>query len=138
MADTFSKTERTKTMSAVKSADTKPEILVRRYLFAQGLRFRKNVSNLPGKPDVVLPKFKTIIFIHGCFWHGHAICGKTIPESNKQYWTGKISRNIQRDKDNKATLKKMGWRVITIWECQLKNKEVLKQSLSSLLKQITG
>jgi len=136
MADTFSENERTRIMSAVKSADTKPELIVRKFLFSNGLRFRKNVPNLPGKPDIVLPKYKTIVLIHGCFWHGHGVCGKTIPASNREYWTSKISRNIQRDKQNEQALLSLGWRVITLWECQLKNKQLSQQTLISLVSQI--
>jgi len=136
MADTFSENERTRIMSAVKSADTKPELIVRKFLFSNGLRFRKSVPNLPGKPDIVLPKYKTIVLIHGCFWHGHGVCGKTIPASNREYWTSKISRNIQRDKQNEQALLSLGWRVITLWECQLKNKQLSQQTLISLVSQI--
>ncbi len=136
MADTFSESERTRIMSAVKSADTKPEIIVRKFLFSKGLRFRKNVPNLPGKPDIVLPKFKTIILIHGCFWHGHGVCGKTIPASNREYWTSKISRNIQRDKQNKQALLALGWKVITLWECEIRNRNIAGESLAALLLKI--
>ncbi|MDR0304402.1 MAG: DNA mismatch endonuclease Vsr [Chitinispirillales bacterium] len=124
--DTFSKSKRSEIMSKVSGKDTKPEILVRKYLFSKGFRFRKNVANLPGKPDIVLPKYKTVIFIHGCFWHGHKNCeAAKLPTSNIDYWTKKISSNIKRDLKNEESLKIAGWNVIFIWECELKagNKE---------------
>ena len=108
-------------MASVRSTETKPEIAVRKFLFSKGYRFRKNVKSLPGKPDIILPKYKTIILIHGCFWHGHKNCSAaTLPKSNKQYWKNKIQKNIDRDVRNKKTLKGLGWNVITVWECQLK------------------
>lgn len=110
-------------MSKVSGKDTKPEVLVRKYLFSHGFRYRKNVKNLPGKPDVVLPKYKTIIFIHGCFWHGHEGCeAAKLPASNIEYWTKKVSSNIGRDSQNIETLKILGWNVIVVWECELKTK----------------
>jgi DNA mismatch endonuclease (patch repair protein) len=121
--DTFSKSKRSDIMSKVSGKDTKPEVLVRKYLFSHGFRYRKNVKNLPGKPDVVLPKYKTIIFIHGCFWHGHEGCeAAKLPASNIEYWTKKVSSNIGRDSQNIETLKILGWNVIVVWECELKTK----------------
>ena len=108
-------------MRAVKSKDTKPEIALRKALFALGLRYRLNVKELPGKPDLVFPKHKTVIFVHGCFWHGHRCKrGARAPKSNAEYWSAKIARNKARDKKNAAALKKLGWRVVTVWECELK------------------
>lgn len=110
-------------MSKVSGKDTKPEILVRKYLFSHGFRYRKNAKNLPGKPDIVLPKYKTIIFIHGCFWHGHEGCESAkLPASNIEYWTKKVSSNINRDSQNVEALKTLGWNVIVVWECELKTK----------------
>ena len=106
-------------MAKIKSKDTKPEWIVRRYLYSHGYRYRKNVKGLPGTPDVVLRKYGVIIFVHGCFWHGHAVDGH-IPHSNSDFWKKKIERNKRRDEYNKAILLKMGWNVMTIWECQLK------------------
>ncbi len=108
-------------MRAVKGKDTKPEVALRKALFALGLRYRINVKNLPGKPDIVFPKHKTVIFVHGCFWHGHACKrGRRAPKQNAEYWSAKIARNRVRDKKNAAALKKLGWRVITVWECEMK------------------
>lgn len=106
-------------MAKIKSKDTKPEWIVRRYLYSHGYRYRKNVKGLPGTPDVVLRKYGVIIFVHGCFWHGHAVDGH-IPHSNSDFWKKKIERNKRRDEYNRAILLKMGWNVMTIWECQLK------------------
>lgn len=117
--DIWSKKKRSAVMAKIRSKDTKPEWIVRRYLFSRGYRYRKNVKGLPGTPDIVLRKYGIVIFIHGCFWHGHELDGH-IPHSNSDYWRKKIERNQQRDKNNKEALKKMGWSVITVWECQLK------------------
>jgi len=134
--DTFPKSKRSEIMSKVLSKDTKPEILVRKYLFSKGFRYRKNVDNLPGKPDIVLPKYKTIIFIHGCFWHGHKNCeAAKLPASNVDYWTKKISSNIKRDFKIKKKLKLLGWNVFVIWECELK-KENKKKKLSMLVNRL--
>lgn len=112
-------------MSRIRSKDTKPEETVRKFLFSQGFRYRKNVKKLPGCPDVVLPKYKTVIFINGCFWHVHEGCPNFIwPENNKDYWIKKLSGNIKRDKQNYQLLSERGWRVITIWECELKNEKI--------------
>jgi len=136
MADIFDKYTRSNIMAKVKSINTKPEILVRKFLFANGFRYRLNDKRYPGKPDIVLPKYKTIIFIHGCFWHGHNVCGKTIPASNTEYWTAKIARNIARDQTNKLKLKDLGWNVITLWECEIKNKQIAENALKILLAKI--
>jgi DNA mismatch endonuclease (patch repair protein) len=124
-------------MAKVSSKDTKPEIVVRKYLFSKGFRYRKNVKDLPGKPDIVLPKYKTIIFIHGCFWHGHEGCeAAKLPASNVDYWIKKISSNIKRDTHNRQSLNILGWNVITVWECELKVKNKLKR-LSLLVDEIS-
>jgi len=134
--DNFSKSKRSEIMSKVSGKDTKPEILVRKYLFSKGFRYRKNVSNLPGKPDIVLPKYKTVIFVHGCFWHGHKNCeAARLPESNIEYWTKKLTSNNKRDLKNKKLLKLLGWNVIIIWECELINKKRNKR-LNILLNKI--
>ena len=125
-------------MATISGVETKPEIEVRKFLFSKGFRFRKNVKTLPGKPDIVLPKYKTIILIHGCFWHGHKNCKKsTLPTSNTEFWKQKIEANIVRDKKVKQTLKEAGWKVITIWECRLKNKKTFENTMISLLKQLS-
>lgn len=121
MADVHDADTRSYNMSCVKSKNTKPEIWVRKYLFAGGFRYRINVKKLPGTPDIVLPKYKTAIFVNGCFWHGHKNCRYfVIPKTRTEWWLDKINRNIDRDQANILALKKSGWRVITIWECQLK------------------
>ena len=122
MADNHSKEIRSMNMSHIRSTNSKPEEIVRKYLFSKGLRYRKNVRTLPGKPDIVLPKYKTIVFVNGCFWHRHD-CGRFVmPSSNTEYWEKKINGNVERDKTNIALLEEQGWRVIVIWECQLKKK----------------
>lgn len=121
MADVHDADTRSYNMSCVKSKNTKPEIWVRKYLFACGFRYRINVKKLPGTPDIVLPKYKTAIFVNGCFWHGHKNCRYfVIPKTRTEWWLDKINRNIDRDQANILALKKSDWRVITIWECQLK------------------
>ena len=117
--DIWSKKKRSAVMAKIRSKDTKPEWIVRRYLFSRGYRYRKNVKGLPGTPDIVLRKYGIVIFIHGCFWHGHEVDG-SIPRSNREYWQKKIDDNRRRDERNKEVLKQMGWRVMTVWECQLK------------------
>ena len=120
--DVHSKETRSYNMSRIRSTNTKPEEIVRKYLFSHGFRYRKNDKRLPGTPDIVLPKYKTVIFINGCFWHGHNQCKYfVIPKSNTEFWFNKINRNIERDTLNIDKLKSLGWNVITIWECELKN-----------------
>lgn len=121
-ADIFTAEKRSAIMRAVKSSNTKPEIALRKALFALGYRYRINAKGLPGKPDIVFPKYKTVIFVHGCFWHGHDCKrGSRIPKTNRAYWTEKIARNKARDIKNADALSKLGWRVITLWECELKS-----------------
>ena len=119
--DKLTKEQRHKCMSAIKGRNTKPELLVRKFLFSRGFRYRLNHPRLPGHPDLVLRKYKTVIFVNGCFWHGHKNCRYfVIPKTRTEWWLDKINRNIDRDQANILALKKSGWRVITIWECQLK------------------
>ena len=123
-------------MSHVRGKDTKPEVMVRQYLFANGFRYRLYRKDLPGKPDIVLPKYKTVVFINGCFWHGHSGCKyATIPEANHDFWLAKISGNIERDKSNRAKLFELGWKVIEIWQCELKPK-FREQTLNNLLTEL--
>ena len=122
LADNHSKEVRSMNMSHIRSKNTKPEELVRKYLFSKGFRYRKNARKLPGCPDIVLPKYKTAIFVNGCFWHKHNCPRFVWPSSNQEYWIPKISRNVQRDQEHYQELKKSGWRVLVIWECQLKKK----------------
>lgn len=125
--DIWDKKKRSAVMAKIRSRDTKPEWIVRRYLFSRGYRYRKNVKGLPGTPDIVLRKYGIVIFIHGCFWHGHEVDGH-IPHSNSDFWQKKIERNKLRDARDKEALKQMGWCVMTVWECQLK-PVVRKQTL---------
>lgn len=125
-------------MSRIKGKDTKPEVMVRKYLFSQGFRYRKNDKRFPGTPDIVLPKYKTCIFVNGCFWHGHEKCRYfVIPKTNTEFWLNKINRNIERDNENFNTLEKTGWKVIVVWECQLKKdkRETTLAKLVSVIKQ---
>jgi len=119
--DVHDKKTRSYNMSRIKGKNTKPEELVRKYLFAQGFRYRKNDKRLPGSPDIVLPKYKTVIFVNGCFWHGHTDCKYFVwPKSNEEFWRHKITNNIQRDIKKRHLLESQGWRVLVIWECELK------------------
>ena len=136
MADVLSKEQRQRCMSHIKSKDTKPEILVRRFLFANGFRFRLHRKDLPGKPDIVLPKYKMAIFINGCFWHGHRGCRyASIPETNRDFWLSKIRGNVQRDKITYQRLNGLGWLVIEIWQCELKPK-TKDQTLNNLITEL--
>lgn len=123
MADNHIKEIRSKNMSHIRSSNSKPEELVRKYLFSKGFRYRKNDRSLQGCPDIVLPKYKTVIFVNGCFWHKHDCPRFVWPSSNTEYWYPKINKNVERDKDNAKTLKRLGWKVITVWECELKKKD---------------
>jgi len=123
-------------MSKISGEETKPEIVVRKYLFSKGFRYRKNTKELPGKPDIVLAKYKTVIFIHGCFWHGHNCKAGKLPETRKEFWGNKISQTKVRDRKNLLSLQKMGWKVITVWQCELKNEKLKNQRLINIEKQI--
>ena len=132
MADVHSKEQRRFNMQQIKGKHTKPELLVRKYLHAQGFRYKLHDNSLPGKPDLVLPKYKTVIFIHGCFWHGHNNCRYfTIPKTRTEWWTEKIAKNKANDQKAVKQLKKEGWNVITVWECKLKPSK-LEQTLELL------
>ena len=127
MTDVHNKKTRSYNMSQIKSKNTLPELLVRKFLFKNGFRYRLHVKKLAGKPDIVLPKYQTIIFVQGCFWHGHKNCKYfSIPQTRTKWWTAKINVNITNDEKAKKTLKKDGWKVIEIWECQLKSKKIEK------------
>ncbi len=118
--DIFSPEKRSAIMRAVKSENTKPELTLRKALFALGYRYRLNKKDLPGKPDLVFPKHRCVVFVHGCFWHGHHCKrGSRTPKSNVDYWRRKIDRNRRRDQENALALNELGWRVITVWECEL-------------------
>lgn len=118
MPDNLAKEKRSWNMSLIRAKNTKPEIMVRKALHAAGFRFRLHVNDLPGKPDVVLPKWNTVIFVHGCFWHRHAGCKRcSNPKSNQDYWENKFRNNLERDKKHQEALEKQGWKVIVLWEC---------------------
>lgn len=137
MADNHSKEVRSYNMSKIQSKNTKPEEIVRKYLFSKGLRYRKNDRRYSGHPDLVLPKYKTAVFVNGCFWHMHEGCPDfVLPKSNIDYWLPKLMRNKQRDAQNIHMLESKGWAVIVVWECELK-KGVREQRLIELYAQIT-
>lgn len=132
MADNHSKESRSYNMSRIKAKNTTPEIIVRKFLFHKGFRFRIHVQNLPGKPDIILPKYRTVIFVNGCFWHGHTNCRYfIIPKTRTDWWKNKILRTKSRDIIEHKILKDMGFKVLIIWECQLK-KNIATQTLNAL------
>jgi DNA mismatch endonuclease (patch repair protein) len=132
MPDVHSKEIRSFNMSRIKGKNTKPEMLVRKFLFSEGFRFRIHDKKLPGKPDIVMPKYRTIVFINGCFWHGHDSCRYFIlPKTNSDWWAEKINRTVSADAEALDKLRKDGWHVITIWECDLK-KETRERTLAAL------
>jgi len=134
MTDVFSQEERSWIMSRVKGRDTKPEILVRSFIFRMGFRFRIHRSDLPGTPDIVLPRHSMVIFVHGCFWHGHKHCPRSKrPTTNKNFWNEKLDGNIKRDERYRRVLRQMGWKVLIIWECETKNPEKLLRKLERFL-----
>jgi DNA mismatch endonuclease (patch repair protein) len=129
VADTFSPEQRSRVMSRIRSSNTSPEKIVRSYLHACGYRFRLHRKDLPGKPDIILTRFKTAIFVHGCFWHQCPLCkGGRLPKSNLSYWEAKLKKNQERDKRNLAAFEKLGWQAIVVWECELD-----EESLRSLI-----
>lgn len=124
-------------MASISGKDTKPEITVRSLLFKKGFRFRKNVKTLPGKPDIVLPKYKTVVFIHGCFWHGHKNCKKAVlPTTNLEFWLAKINANAIRDRKTVKKLRELQWKVMTVWECEVSNKSKSDRAVEKLTKRI--
>ncbi len=135
MADLLSPEKRSWNMSRIHAKDTSIEVKVRKFLFSQGFRYRKNVASLPGKPDLVFPKYRAVVFIHGCFWHRHDGCkGASIPKSRQDYWLPKFDRNVENDKKHYQSLKEMGWRPIVIWECEV-NKH-FEATMDSLVREI--
>ena len=133
MADTMTPEQRSRCMAAIKGKDTKPEMIVRKYLFSRGLRYRVQVRKLPGNPDIVLPKYKTVIFVDGCFWHGHEGCRYfRLPKSNVEFWKSKIERNVARDARNEEELKSLGWRILRVWECDIRKVSGREEYLQKL------
>ena len=123
-------------MSRIHSTNTKPEEYVRKFLFSEGFRYRKNDKRYPGKPDIVLPKFHTVVFVNGCFWHAHDCNEGHIPKSNSSYWEKKLQNNVARDQKNYDLLKKDGWRIIVVWECELKTESMRQARCAALTKEI--
>lgn len=137
MADTVTPEQRRRIMAAVKGKDTKPEMLVRRFLHAAGFRYRLHDRKLPGCPDLVFPSLHTVVFIHGCFWHGHENCKYArLPKSNVDFWRSKILRNSERDSRVRIELEKQSWNVIVIWECDLRNKSHREETLEKVAKEL--
>ena len=138
MTDVHSIAVRSYNMSRIKGKDTKPELIVRKFLFSKGFRYRIHDKKLPGKPDLVLPKYKTVIFIDGCFWHGHENCKYfVVPKTRTEWWSEKINRNIINDKQSAKLLKENGWNILNVWECELK-KDKINETLNRLVTAITG
>lgn len=138
MAKTDGPKTRSYNMSRIRAKDTIPEMLVRKFLYANGFRYRIHDKKLAGKPDIVLQKYRTAILINGCFWHGHQNCKRaSLPKTNEAFWSEKIRRNLERDKKNLLELRILGWRVITIWQCELKNKEVFKSKMDFLIRSLS-
>lgn len=143
MTDIVSKEVRSRMMSGIKGKNTKPELFIRRALFAVGFRYRLHDAKLAGRPDLVFPQYKTVLFINGCFWHGHQCSLFKIPTSNRDFWVNKISKNKENDLSNKEILINSGWKVVTIWECSIRGKQRLKldeliTTVSSFIKEING
>ena len=134
--DIYGAIKRSEIMSKISGKETKPEIIVRRYLHSNGFRFIKNDRRLPGKPDIVLPKFKTAVFVHGCFWHGHDCKSAKLPQTRKEFWERKINDTKKRDARNLEHLKELGWGTIIIWECELKNQQIRNTRMKRLITQI--
>lgn len=132
MTDIFSKKKRSEIMSRIASKETKPEVQIRKALFKKGFRYRKNVKTLPGTPDIVLAKYKTVIFINGCFWHGHNCKKGALPTTRVEFWIEKIGKNKDRDLRNIIDLKNEGWKVITVWQCEISNKNLLDLKIAEL------
>ena len=134
--DSLTKEKRSWNMSRIRSNDTTPELAVRSFLFRHGFRFRLHVKSLPGHPDIVLPKYKTVIEVRGCFWHRHPGCRQaTMPSSNVEFWQKKFKRNVDRDKETEKQLNELGWNLIVIWECELKNDERLNLLINQIFHQ---
>jgi DNA mismatch endonuclease (patch repair protein) len=137
--DIWSKEKRSDVMSRIRSKNTKPEVNLRSYLHAAGFRFRIHRKDLPSKPDIVLSKYRTVIFVHGCFWHYHADCNEgLIPDTNSKFWQTKLSKNIERDVKHQAALQAAGWQVIVIWECELEGKQRREQTLLTLKEKLVS
>lgn len=139
MVDFLSATERSERMSRIRGKDTQPELALRKALHRQGFRYRLHDAGLPGKPDLVLPRYKTVVFVHGCFWHRHEGCSiATTPKSNTQFWTDKFERNVARDLRSQALLEELGWRVFVVWECELATAARARATAETLAQQVSS
>lgn len=139
MVDSLSPSERSERMSRIRSKDTKPELTLRRLLHSQGLRYRLHGAGLPGKPDMVFPRYKTVVFVHGCFWHRHAGCSiATTPKSNTSFWTNKFEKNVARDARALGSLEANGWMVIVAWECSLSTASKAQETGERIARAIKG
>lgn len=139
MADSLSSEKRSWNMSRIHASDTSIEVKVRRFLFSQGYRYRKNVKDLPGKPDIVLPKYRTVIFVHGCFWHRHDGCkDATMPKTRVEFWQTKFQKNVENDKKHQEELECLGWSVLTLWECDINKRfdETMESVISFLQRKV--
>lgn len=137
MADRLSREKRSWNMSHIRNKDTGIEVRVRKYLFSKGFRYRKNDPGLPGKPDIVLPKYKTVIFIHGCYWHRHPGCKNcTTPSTNTAFWLEKFDKNVKNDAKHKAELEEAGWKVIVLWECEIEGN--FEPTMDRVISQLQG
>jgi DNA mismatch endonuclease (patch repair protein) len=137
MADIWDKNRRSDVMSKIRSKNTKPEMLLRSLLFKEGFRFRIHDKNLPGKPDIVLKKYNTVIFVHGCFWHYHEACNEgRIPNTNSKFWKEKLSKTIERDRQHRQTLEENGWSIIVVWECELENAKQRDETVQRIIQHL--
>lgn len=137
MNDIYSKKKRSEIMSQISGKETQPEIILRKYLFSKGFRFRKNDPRYPGKPDIVLPKYKTMIFVNGCFWHGHKGCkAAELPKTRREFWENKINENVLRDARNIKELFKMDWKIIVVWQCEITSKSKRETKFSTVVSEI--
>jgi len=134
--DIYNTSKRSRIMSAISGKETTQEIMVRKYLFSLGFRYRKNDTRYPGKPDILLPKYNKVVFIHGCFWHGHKCQFTSIPKTNKEFWANKIENTIKRDNKIYNALSNLGWEVIVVWQCELKNRILRGERFSKLKSEI--
>lgn len=139
MADIYDSKKRSEVMARVRATGTKPELIVRRVAHGLGYRFRLHRRDLPGRPDIVFPRYRKVIFVHGCFWHGHERCPKAKrPATNSAFWNGKLSRNLERDRENAAALREVGWKVLVVWECETTDREQLAAKISRFLDEDSG
>lgn len=136
MTDFLTLCERSERMSRIRGADTKPELMVRRFLHGKGFRYRLHDSRLPGRPDIVLPKYKVVVFVHGCFWHAHRCQKGRLPENRRDYWREKFRANQNRDRRSALALRRMGWHVLTVWECALTTLSKREKALTRLEERI--